>query len=74
MNTRFFDAAGRPAGHLDERTIAIEWSELEAIPTVVGIAAGTRKVAAIKGALATGSLDILVTDETTASRLVGSEE
>lgn len=69
MNTRFFDAAGHPAGHLDQRTIAIEWSELSAIPTVVGIAAGIPKAAAIRGALATGCLDVLVTDEATASRL-----
>jgi deoxyribonucleoside regulator len=74
MNTRFFDAAGRGAGDLDARTIAIEWSGLEAIPTVVGIAAGSAKVAAIKGALATHCVDVLVTDESTAQRLVGAHE
>ncbi len=70
MNSRFFDAAGRPAGQLDERTVAIEWPELAAIPTVVGIAAGAAKVEAIRGALASGCLEVLVTDEATALALL----
>jgi DNA-binding transcriptional regulator LsrR (DeoR family) len=54
---------------MDERTIAIEWSELAAIPIVVAIAAGQTKVDAILGALKSGCVDVLITDEVTASIL-----
>jgi DNA-binding transcriptional regulator LsrR (DeoR family) len=70
MNTRFFDADGRPVDVLEERTIAIEWDQLRAIPTVVAVAAGTSKAAAIAGALRTGAVDVLVTDQATAVLLL----
>lgn len=69
MNGRFFGRDGRPAGHLDERTIAIEWAQLAAIPTVVAIAGGRTKADAILGALRSGCVDILITDEATATAL-----
>jgi deoxyribonucleoside regulator len=71
MNARFYDAAGQPVGHLDRRTVAIEWSDLAAIPTVIAIAAGQEKAEAIRGAARTGCIDVLVTDEWTAAALVG---
>jgi DNA-binding transcriptional regulator LsrR (DeoR family) len=70
MNTRFFDRHGRPVPELDDRTIAIDWDELRAIPNVVAIAGGVDKVAALDGALATGAIDSLVTDEQTARTLL----
>ena len=70
LNTRFFDARGRPAGDLDERTIAITWEDLRAIPTVVAVAAGAEKAAAIAGALRTRAVNILITDGVTASLLL----
>jgi DNA-binding transcriptional regulator LsrR (DeoR family) len=70
INTRFFRADGRPAGHLDERTIAIGWADLRRIPTVIAVAAGAGKVAAIRGALRTGCIDVVVTDEPTAASLL----
>ncbi|MFN8631852.1 MAG: sugar-binding domain-containing protein [Chloroflexota bacterium] len=70
MNTRFFDAQGRPVPVLEDRTIAIEWDQLRAIPTVVAVAAGTAKAAAIAGALRTGAVDILITDQATAVLLL----
>lgn len=73
MNTRFFDRLGRPVGELDRRTIAITWSELRAIPTVVAVAAGLDKTRAIAGALRTGSVDMLVTDELTARAILETE-
>ena len=69
MNGRFFGRDGKPAGDIDGRTIAIEWSELAAIPIVVAIAAGRTKVDAILGALKSGCVDVLITDEGTASAL-----
>jgi deoxyribonucleoside regulator len=71
LNTRFFDADGRPAGDLDSRTIAISWDELRAVPTVIAVAAGAKKATSIRGALRTGTVDVLVTDEETATLLLG---
>lgn len=73
VNTRFFDAAGEPVELLDRRTIAITWAELRAIPTVVAVAAGVDRAAAIRGALATRSIDILVTDEATAEAMLRTD-
>ena len=73
LNGRFFDRLGRPAGHLERRTIAISWDQMAAIPTVVAVAAGPTKVEAIAGALETGCLDVLVTDEETARSLLKEE-
>lgn len=69
MNGRFFCRNGRPGGHLDERTIAIEWAQLRAIPLVVAIAEGLPKVEAILGALASRCVDVLITDEATAAAI-----
>lgn len=70
MNARFYDATGQPVGHLDRRTVAIEWRDLAAIPTVIAVAAGERKAAAIRGATQSGCVDVLVTDERTAAILI----
>ena len=73
MNARFYDAQGKPVGHLDRRTVAISWDELRDVPTVIAVAAGTDKCEAIRGAARTGCIDVLVTDELTAQRLIGRE-
>jgi DNA-binding transcriptional regulator LsrR (DeoR family) len=70
MNGRFFRRDGKPGGRLDRRTIAIEWDQLAAIPTVVALAEGPSKVEAILGALRTGCVDVLITDEATAAALI----
>ena len=70
MNTRFFDPAGEPVALLEGRTIAIGWQALRAIPTVIAVATGRDRVAAIRGALATRAVDILVTDDLTAQVLM----
>ena len=67
---RFFNANGQPVAVLDNRLIAIERDTLACIPTVVAVAAGLEKHAAIRGALRTGYVDVLITDETTASMLL----
>jgi DNA-binding transcriptional regulator LsrR (DeoR family) len=67
-----FTAAGSfVAPDLAERAIAISIDQLRRVPTVVAIAAGTAKVAAIRGALATGVIGVLVTDAATARGLLG---
>jgi DNA-binding transcriptional regulator LsrR (DeoR family) len=74
MNTRFFDVDGRPVGELEARTIAVGWEQLWAIPTVIAVAAGEHKAAAIASAARTGCIDVLVTDELVARRLVAETE
>jgi len=70
VSARFFNIQGEPVAVLDDRLIAIEREELARIPTVVAVAAGPEKYAAIRGALRTGYVAVLVTDETTAKELV----
>ena len=45
-------------------------AELKALPRVAAIAGGGRKVAAIKGALSGGYIDVLITDQFTAEKLL----
>ena len=67
---RFFDAEGRPVGGpLDDRVIGMTFDELRAVPRVVAVAGGARKVAAIRGALLGRHVDVLITDKFTAEKL-----
>jgi deoxyribonucleoside regulator len=66
MCTRFFTPDGQPVHVLDDRLLAIQWDELRKIPLVVAMAAGLNKRDAILGALRTGCMNVLVTDEATA--------
>lgn len=66
---RFFRDDGEPVTEIDDRLMAIEREQLARIPTVIAVAAGPEKYAAIRGALRTGYVDVLVTDETTAKEL-----
>jgi deoxyribonucleoside regulator len=70
MNTRYYDASGKPVGSLDSRTIALTWEQLGRIPMVVAVAAGADKAVAVAGALRTGALDVLVVDEAIGRQLV----
>jgi DNA-binding transcriptional regulator LsrR (DeoR family) len=68
---RFFDAAGAPViTPLNDRVIAIELQELTRVHRVIGIAGGKRKTAAIRGALQGRWINMLITDRSTAERLV----
>jgi DNA-binding transcriptional regulator LsrR (DeoR family) len=70
---RFFDAHGAPViTPLNERVIAIELADLKRVDRVVGIAGGRRKLAAIRGALRGRRINVLITDRTTAERLLKS--
>ncbi len=72
MNTRFFDSEGASVGEVDQRTIALEWDALRAIPTVIAVAAGAHKAAAVTAAARTRAIDVLVTDEELARSIVAS--
>ena len=70
---RFFDADGAPVvTPLNDRVIAIELVDLARVERVVGIAGGRRKLAAIRGALRGRRINVLITDRSTADRLVRS--
>lgn len=68
--TRFFDVQGKPVDVLDDRLLAVGWDALRRVPSLVAIASGTYKRDAIVGALRSGCVDVLVTDESTASAIL----
>ena len=71
---QFFDASGRVVKlPIHDRRIGIELTDLAQIPKVVGVAGGLHKVDAILGALRGGFLDVLVTNELAALRLLKLE-
>ncbi len=72
---RFFDAEGAAvATALDERVIGIDLKTLKRAKRVVGVAGGTRKRAAVLGALKGKLINSLITDYATAHFLVQSDE
>lgn len=58
---------------IEDRLIATPLSGLKAMPNVVGLAAGSQKVEAIRAVLRGGYLDVLITDEATADLLLREE-
>lgn len=65
------DADGRPCVPPDENhIIAVNLDQLRRAERVVAVAGGAHKVPAIKAALRTGVIDVLLTDETTAVGLI----
>lgn len=73
MSLRFFDAdGGFVKTPLDDRVIGMSLEELSRIDRVIALAGGQAKTAAIRGALRTGVIDLLITDKFTAARLVDS--
>jgi DNA-binding transcriptional regulator LsrR (DeoR family) len=71
---RFFDAAGRQVvTELNDRVISMGLDQLRAVRRVVGVAGGKRKTNAILGALAGKLVNVLITDLSTAGRLLEAE-
>jgi lsr operon transcriptional repressor len=71
---QFFDASGHVVDlPIHDRRIGIELADLRCIPKVVGVAGGEHKAEAILGALHGGFLDVLVTNELAAMRLLELE-
>lgn len=68
---RYFDAAGKHIdSDIDPRIIGISPEKLLAIPRRVAVAGGTRKLAAIRGALSGGWVNVLITDLSVAQGLM----
>jgi lsr operon transcriptional repressor len=71
---QFFDADGKVVDlPIHDRRIGIELADLAEIPKVVGVAGGLHKAEAILGALHGGFLDVLVTNELAAMKLLELE-
>lgn len=72
---RFFDAEGEPVEHpLGDRVIGIGLHQLRGCRRSVGIAGGTRKLAAIRGALRGRWINVLITDNLVAEGLVAERD
>jgi DNA-binding transcriptional regulator LsrR (DeoR family) len=71
INLRFFDENGEIVqSNFDQRVIGITLNEIQRIKRVVGVAGGVAKLPAIRGALAGKLVDVLVTDQITAQRVL----
>jgi DNA-binding transcriptional regulator LsrR (DeoR family) len=68
---RFFNDTGEPVvTALNERVIGITLAQLCQAKRAVGIAGGPQKIAAIRGALRGGWINVLITDRFTAEKLL----
>ena len=59
---------------IEERLISTPLAKLKELPNVIGVAAGDSKVEAIHAALMGRYLDVLITDDQTAQRLIAMAE
>ena len=65
------DQEGRPTvTGLNDRVISITLEQLRSARRAVGVAGGLRKTNAIRGALQGGWINVLITDQRTATRLM----
>jgi DNA-binding transcriptional regulator LsrR (DeoR family) len=68
---RFFDAGGSTIdSSINDRVSGISPEQLRHVPRRIGVAGGPRKLAAIRGALLGGWINVLVTDIDTAKALL----
>ena len=68
---RFYDAGGRQVAlPLDQRVVSIRLQQLVKANRVLALAGGKRKIEAIRGALAGGLVNIVITDQRTAAALM----
>jgi DNA-binding transcriptional regulator LsrR (DeoR family) len=68
---RFFDADGQPVEHdIYERMIGLDLAQIRSIPRVIGVAGGEGKLGVIRAALCGQLIDVLVTDDGVAARLL----
>ncbi|QXT62609.1 sugar-binding transcriptional regulator [Tessaracoccus palaemonis] len=72
---KFVDSEGRRVGaDLDQRTVSIDQETYLRIPRRLGVAGGEEKFEAIRAMLRGGWLNVLITDDTTARRLVATSD
>ncbi len=67
----FFDISGQPVpSPIDDRLIGLHLNELKDIKQVICVAGGLPKVRSILGAMSGGYIDVLITDEETATAIL----
>ncbi|HWT22458.1 MAG TPA: sugar-binding transcriptional regulator [Solirubrobacteraceae bacterium] len=72
---RFFGADGRRVdSEVDRRVIGVSLEQLRSTDRSVGIAGGARKYEAIRGAIRGRWINVLITDRTTAERLLAEPD
>ena len=72
---RFFDEQGQPVTtSLNDRVVGLRLEQLRTVQRAVGIAGGARKLAAIRGALQGGWINVLITDRYTAENLLAQSD
>ncbi len=70
----FYTIKGEPVScHADKRRISMSLEKLQEVPQVLGAAGGKEKVQAVLGALRGKLVDILITDERTAERVLQAD-
>jgi DNA-binding transcriptional regulator LsrR (DeoR family) len=71
---RYFDAQGRHIPmSFEDRAVSLEWEAITRLPLVIAMAFGPRKIAAMRGAMAGGVIQGLVTDrESSLALLAGT--
>jgi DNA-binding transcriptional regulator LsrR (DeoR family) len=68
---RYFDIDGAPMNPaIEERMISIDSASMLRIPRRIGVAGGMRKLAAIRGAISGGWVNVLITDADAARQLL----
>ncbi len=67
---RLIDEGGQPVHDLDDRVLAMSLDQLRAVPHVIAVGGGPRKVGAVRAVLRSGLADTLVTDLTVAQALL----
>ena len=71
MAWQIFDRGGQPFPcELNQRIIGVTLDELRAVPQTIAVAGGLNKAAAIAGAMKSGAINVLCTDEATAAHIL----
>jgi DNA-binding transcriptional regulator LsrR (DeoR family) len=72
---RSFDERGRPCRlSFDRRIVGLQLTQIRRIPLVIGVATGSRKAAAIRGALEGNLISALITDQAAALAVLRQAE
>jgi len=69
---RFFDESGDfIESEFDQKVVGIRPEQLMSVPRRIAVAGGSRKLAALRGALLGGWVNVLITDSVAAQELIG---